>query len=153
MSEYRFSRCTESANAPQRLHWAVIGGDPRFVFNELATAIKAQVHPNALIDAIADLRAVLERIEQCAAVDPSDIKNITRNRDLWEMRFHLDTWGLIIRIYETEVRELPAHIVLLHAHQKVVDVRPEEIADLQNEQIDVATARWIEGRPSAWGLV
>jgi len=152
MTTYRYSRSTEPANAPQFWHWAVLDGDPKAVFRELTGAIRPHVHVNALVDVVAELRAVFERIQTCTALDPDHIKNITRNRDLFEVRFQLAAWGLVVRIYETEIPELPQHVVALLAHQKVVDVGDDEIADLQNAEIDEATRRWVDGRPHYWGL-
>lgn len=150
---YRHSRCTNIENAPQKWHWAAVEGDPKKVWRELVQALSANVHRNAVPDLIGDVKAIFERIEACKAVDPDHIKNITRNRDLWEVRFQLDTWGLVVRIYETEIPELPEHVVALLSHQKVVDVGEDEIADLQNEQIDEATTRWIAGRTAFWGIM
>jgi len=149
---YRVSRCTDGRNAPQHWWWAVVDGDPKRVWRELVAAVRPNVHPNAMPDVVGDIRAVLERVEACQAVDPDDVKNISRNRDLWEVRFQLETWNLVIRIYETEVGHLPEHMVALLAHEKVTDVADDEIADMQNAQIDEATARWVKGQPLNWGI-
>lgn len=99
------------------------------------------------------IRAVIERIEACQAVDPRDVRNITRNRDLFEIRFQLEPWNLVIRIYETEAKHLPQHMVALLAHQKMTDVSDDDIADLQNAEIDTATRRWLDGRSTNWGIL
>lgn len=153
MSQYRHSRCIDPANAPQAWHWAVIQGDPTLVWRELVAAIEPHISKAERPDVIGSIKAVLERVEQCRAVDPDDVRNIERNRDLWEIRFQLEPWDLVIRIYETEISLLPNHIVALLSHEKVVDVAADEIADLQNAQIDEATRRWVSGRASLWGIL
>ena len=80
----RLSRCTDPSNAPQRVHWAVVG-DIR-TERELVTAVARHVARAALPDAIAEIKAVLQRIATCRAVDADDIKNISRERDLFEIR-------------------------------------------------------------------
>lgn len=152
VSDYRYSRCTDSRNAPQVWHWAVVDGDPTVVWREMIDAVRPHVPPMALPEVRADIRVVLERVQACEALDPEDIKNIARDRDLWEIRFQLETWDLLIRIYETEVPDLPNHVVALVAHEKVTDVSDDEIADMQNEQIDRASRRWLDGRSSFWGI-
>ncbi len=149
---YRHSRCVDPVHAPQQIHFASIDGDANFVHHELVNAVRPHVHPNAMPDVVGEMRAVLERIEACRAIDPDHIKNITRNRDLWEIRFQMRSFDLVIRIYETEIGELPRHLVALLAHQKVTDVDEGEIADMQNAEIDEATRRWVHGRSTYWGV-
>jgi hypothetical protein len=148
---YRLSRCTDPSNAPQCVHWAVIGGTR--VERELVTAVAPHVARAALPDVIADIKAVLQRIATCQAVDPDDIKNITWDRNLFEIRFQLEPFGLLIRIYTAEPEELPTHVIALHVHQKVIGVSDTETADLQNSAIDIASRRLALGRPTRWGLV
>lgn len=147
---YRLSRCTDPANAPQSIHWAVI--DDIHVERELVTAVVPHVVRAALPDVVAEIKAVLQRIATCRAVDPDDIKNIARDRDLFEIRFQLPSFGLLIRIYTAELKELPRHVVALHVHQKVIGVSEAETADLQNQQIDLASRRLAQGRATRWGL-
>ena len=148
---YRLSRCTDPSNAPQRVHWAVVG-DIR-AERELVTAVAPHVPHAAIPDAIAEIKAVLQRISTCQAVDPDDIKNISRDRDLSEIRFQLASFGLLIRIYTAEPGDLPSHVIALHVHQKVIGVSDTETADLQNHEIDVASRRLSRGRPTRWGLL
>ena len=148
---YRLSRCTDPSNAPQQVHWAVMG-ETR-VERELVTAVAPHVARAALPDVIAEIKAVLQRIATCQAVDPDDIKNITRDRDLFEIRFQLESFGLLVRIYTAEPEELPRHVIALRVHQKVVGVSDTETADLQNSEIDVASKRLALGRPTRWGLL
>ncbi|PUB21462.1 hypothetical protein C8K30_1145 [Promicromonospora sp. AC04] len=148
--DYRMSRCTDPSNAPQQLHWAVVS-DTR-VERELVTAVLPHVPRAALPDAIADIKAVLQRITTCQAIDPDDVKNITRDRNLFEVRFQLESFGLLIRIYTAELPELPHHVLALHVHQKVIGVTDDETADLQNAEIDIASRRLALGHATRWGL-
>lgn len=147
---YRLSRCTDPCNAPQRVHWAVIG-DTR-VERELVSAIAPHVARAALPDVIAEIRAVLQRIATCQAVDPADIKNIARDRELFEIRFQLASFGLLMRIYTAEPEDLPRHVIALRVHQKVIGVSDAETVDLQNHEIDIASRRFVLGRSTRWGL-
>lgn len=148
----RDSRCLYPANAPQAIHWAVIDGDRRAVVSELETVVRDGVPSKALVDAWADLRALLERFASCLAVDPDDVKPIAQDERLWEMRLNIETYRLFVRIYETEISELPGHIVALRAHKKLVGVDEAETKALQDAEIAVASARWDSGRPHFWGL-
>lgn len=147
----RDSRCCYEANAPQQLHWAVIADDPRHVVEELTTAFKSCVPPEARIDAWADVKAVIERFERCHAVHPDDVKPIMSDPRLWEMRIELETYDLILRVYETEIRELPGKIVALRAHRKAIAGSRRDIRDAQDAEIKVAGDRWDAGRDQFWG--
>lgn len=150
---YRFSRCTDVRNAPQTWHWATIDGDKYKVQRELADAIRTHVPAAARLDVVAEVKSIIERIEACQAIDPDQVQNLARDRNLWEVRFQLQSARLCIRIYVTEIAILPEHIIALLAHRKVVDVGEDEIADLQNEEIDEASRRWVAGRANYWGVV
>lgn len=147
---YRMSRCTDPSCAPQELRWAAV--DDVKTVHELVTAVRPHVPDAALPDVIADIKAVLRRVTTCEAVDPDDVKNISRDRNLFEIRIQLDAWGLLIRIYTAELPELPKVILVLHVHQKVIGVGDSETADLQNAEIDIASRRLTLGRSTRWGL-
>lgn len=153
MSEYRLSRCVEQANAPQQWHWAAIDGDRSVVQRELLAAVKPHVPTGAWPEVRADIKVYIERIEACQAVDPEDIQNISRDRDLFEVRLQLDTWSLVVRIYTTEPRHMPHDVIALLAHRKVVDVAANKIADLQDAEIDEASRRLTAGRVIRWGVL
>ncbi|MER6936698.1 hypothetical protein ABTX24_18725 [Nocardioides sp. NPDC127514] len=119
---------------------------------DLISAVKETVPLAAQPEAKADVAALLERVEQCRAVDPDDVKPIAQHHCIWEMRLDIRTHGLCLRIYETEIAELPAHIVALHAHRKVISGSPEDIRAAQDKEILVASTRWDDGRPQFWGL-
>lgn len=147
----RDSRCLYPVNAPQAIHWARIAGDARAVSQELVAVIRAAVPQAAMTDAVADVRAVLERFEQCRAVDPDDVKPIAQDSRLWEMRIELAAFILLIRIYETEVKELPGQIVALRVHQKQIGPDEASTKALQDAEIAVASQRWSAGYPDLWG--
>jgi hypothetical protein len=120
---------------------------------EFYDAIRQNVDAKAYIDAKAELAAVLERVLSCRAADPGDITNVARFRDLWEIRIQLGSFGLLMRIYETELDVLPVHIVALRAHaKKVAKLDRQQITELQNDEIDIAIRRWQKGRNDLWGL-
>lgn len=153
----RRSRCLSAENAPQRLHWAEIDGDPRLVVNELRAEVEAALpagsSPQLARAVIQDVGAVLEAVKHCTAQDPEDVRSVAMNRDLFEIRIRVAVNGLLIRIYETEDPRLPGHIVLLLAHVKNVSgLTEDEISRLQNEQIEEAVRRWRDGRSTLWGL-
>lgn len=148
--DYRLSRCTVLSNAPQQLHWAVVGDNK--VERALVTAVMPHVARSALPDVIADIKAVLQRITTCQAIDPDDVKNLTRDRNLFEIRFQLDSFDLVVRIYTAELAELPHHVIALRVHQKVIGVTNGETADRQNDEIDIASRRLALGRATKWGL-
>lgn len=151
MSAYRRSRCVDEANAPQHLHWAVIENDPHLVQRELVDALKAHVKPGDQLHALADVRATLETIERCSALEPSQVEAVRRDAALFELKLSFKTWGVLLRIYETEDAQLPHHIVALRSHQKVV-VPEHEISVRQDREIDIASRRLVRGRHDLWGL-
>ena len=150
--EYRHSRCLEKANAPQNVVFACIDGDERTVVREMQDAVRSSVAPEVLADAIGQLRALITRVERCEAVDPDDVRNISRDRDLWELRLDDQAFGVHVRIYVTEIPEFPHLLIALHAHAKFIDGTEEEIAAKQNAAIDEASRRWAAGRHDRWGI-
>lgn len=146
------SRCLYEVNAPQSIHWATVDGDPACVAQELIGVVRAVVPTQHQIDAKADVMAVIERFESCRAIDPDDVVPVARDARLWEMRIELLAYALLIRVYETEIDELPAHIVALRAHRKHVDLTDEEIRAAQDAEIDIASSRYDGGRSVFWGL-
>ena len=150
----RDSRCLYEANAPQAIHWATLQDDPVVsVGAELIAVIRANTRSQVWADVAADVRAILERFQQCVAIDPEDIKPIAQDGRLWEIRIDLTTDGLLLRIYETEIPELPGNIVALLCHHKVVVYGDEaETRRMQDEKIGEARSRWDRGRPTFWGL-
>jgi hypothetical protein len=150
----RDSRCLYIENAPQPIHWAVIPGEPAVkVAVELIGVVRSIVPRAAQVDAGADVIAMLERYSRCVAVDPEDVVPVAQDPRLWEFRLDLTTYGLLLRIYETEIDEVPGHLIALRAHHKiVVDGDDDETKSLQDAEIGVASARWDDGRPTFWGL-
>lgn len=122
------------------------------VWRELIDAVVQHVPQAAWPEVRADIRTNLERIERCQALDPEDVKNVSRDRDLFEVRLQLETWSLLIRIYETEPPAMPHHIIALRSHRKVVNVHSDEIARLQNDEIDIASRRLTAERVNQWGV-
>ncbi|MGP5200001.1 hypothetical protein ACTXKN_12680 [Brachybacterium alimentarium] len=57
-----------------------------------------------------------------------------------------------MRIYETEDPRLPGYLVALRAHQKVVNVSQQDIDQMQNLEIDIASRRWVSGHATLWGI-
>lgn len=147
----RDSRCLYEVNAPQVIHWAEVAGDPRAVSDELVAVVRKVVPTAAMVDAVADVRAVLERFEKCQAVDPDDVKPIAQDNRLWEMRIEISAFTLLIRIYETEVKDLPGQIVALRVHEKQISSNEASIRALQDAEIAIASQRWDAGRPNFWG--
>lgn len=149
---YRESRCCNSDHAPQHIHWAHVDGDPRTVVRELTNAVKNNFPSTQHVDVIGEIRALFELVETCTAVDPKNVKNLDSDRDLWELRVEVRSFDLHIRVYETELGELPREIVALRTHQKVIKDTDQETKELQNAEIAIASRRWAEGRHSLWGL-
>lgn len=151
--EYRPARCLDKANAPQQMHWAPIDGDPRRVSSELAQAIRFFIEGReALEEAMGQMRALIGRVEQCVAVDPEDIVNITRDRELWELRLDDQAQDMHVRVYCTQIAPLPHVLIALHVQAKDVSLPDEEILEAQNDAIDEASRRWRQGREDWWGL-
>lgn len=147
------SRTLDQKFAPQSIHWATVEGDRAAVARELIGVVKAEVAPEVQADAKAEVVALLERYEQCTAVQPDHIKQIRKDPRLWEMRIPAKAYRLLIRIYETEIDELPKHLVALRVHQKeIVQGDAAATRAAQNSEIDVASARWDAGRTTCWGL-
>lgn len=149
----RPSRCLDTDNAPLELQWAVIESDPVFVKRALLLAVKDQVPQAALVDAWGEVQAILQRYEQCLAIDPDDIKPIARHAHLWELRIELEAYGVLLRVYEAEVPELPSSLVALHAHRKVIGATEDETKRAQDVEIFIAIRRFDTGRRDRWGLV
>lgn len=139
-------------NAPQTIHWASVGGDSRAVVDELVAAVKASVPEARVRDTVLDVQALLERIEQCRALDPQDVVPVARHHSLWEIRLNDQASGVHIRIYCAELPDLPHTIVALHAHAKFVGGTEQEIRDQQDQAISLAILRLEAGRKTAWGL-
>lgn len=152
MLNFRRSRCVEPSNAPQHLHWAEIDGDPFAVQREMVDALKASVTADVALHALSDVRASLETIERCCLLEPSQVEAVSRDSSLFEIKLSFEPWNVLVRIYETEDPGLPRNIVALRSHRKMVDVSDEEIRERQNDEIDVARARHMHGRPTLWGL-
>ncbi|MGP5697331.1 hypothetical protein, partial [Brachybacterium alimentarium] len=152
MSLLRSSRCQDASWAPQILHWAVIEGDRRIVVREFTDAIRSAVDPRHFVDAMADIRATLETIERCCATVPGEVEPVARDQNLFELKISFKTWGLLVRIYETEDPRLPGYLVALRAHQKVVNVSQQDIDQMQNLEIDIASRRWVSGHATLWGI-
>lgn len=148
----RPSRCLTEDNAPQSLHWAEVGGDRFVVSTELTDAIRSSVADSMVIEAVQDFRALLERIEQCRAIDPDDVVPVARHPQLWELRVNDQSSGVHIRIYCAELPELPHIVVALHAHAKFVAGTPADIKARQDEAISLAILRLEAGRRTWWGL-
>jgi len=148
-SDYRFSRCTDTRNAPQNLHWAKY--DDIDVEHELVEAVQAVVPAIDIIDTVTEIKAILTRVSSCNALDPEDVKNLSRDKALFEIRFQLDSVGLLLRLYVTEPDLAPHHIVILRAHAKKVGVSIDS-RRLQNREIDEASRRRVKGMPKRWGL-
>jgi len=147
---YRFSRCIDPRYAPQKIHWATV--DDIKVQRELVRAVSETVPRSAIIDAIADINAVLDRVETCEALDPEDVKNITRDRELFEIRINVESFGLLLRLYTVEPNWAPHTIVVLRVHAK--HVTPGEDPNLeQDKEIDEASRRRVNGLATRWGLV
>lgn len=134
------------------LHWAKVGTDPRVVSRELVAAVEASVPAAHKVDAVQDLRALLERVEQCRALDPDDVVPVARHPHLWELRLNDQASGVHVRIYCAEVPELPHDVVALHAHAKFTDGSPSEIKVRQDQAISLAILRFDAGRRDRWGL-
>lgn len=153
LGEYRPSRCTDPSTGRQTMHWATVAGTSNFVQSELVEAVRRSVGKKMQLDVLAEITAVLERVLACQAVDPEDVRNLERCRDLWEIRFQVRSVGLSLRVYTTEVPEAPQHIIALLAHVKrVAGLDSEEIAREQNDRIDEAARRLVAGRRDMWGL-
>lgn len=148
----RQSRCLDPGNAPQEYFWAVIDGDPKAVAKELAAAIRAAVPAEQVVNVAADVNALLERIARCEAVQPDDVKPVTRHDHMYEFKVDDQASGVHLRLYCAEVPELPRHVVVLRVHQKVVEGDDEAIRKQQNAEIDVAIRRLDLGRRTFWGM-
>lgn len=146
------SRCLYEANAPQRIHWACIDGNRAAVVRELFDPVHESLPEAQWVDARAEVRALLERFELCKAHDPEDVKPIAQDKRLWEMRLDVQAYSLQLRIYETELAELPENLVALRAHRKMVDAPADDIKAAQDAEIAIASKRWDDGYPEFWGL-
>lgn len=119
---------------------------------ELFGAVHDALPEAEWVDARAEVKALLERYALCEAVDPEDIKPIAQDSRLWEMRLSVRAYHLELRIYETELPELPANLVALRAHRKAIYSDDADTKAAQDAEIAVASKRWDEGRPEFWGL-
>lgn len=122
------------------------------VSRELSDAIRASVPESHRSDAIGQMRALIQRVEQCLALDPDDVIPVAQHRSLWELRLNDQAFGIHVRVYIAEMPELPHDIVALHSHAKFVDGDDEEIRAKQGAAIGVAIDRWTRGRNTRWGL-
>jgi len=150
-TSYRVSRCTDPRNAPQEIFWAEINGDKYLVRNEFVSSVREMVPVPALKDAIGTIKALLKRVEQCNAVDPKDVVNVARDRELFELRVQAQAFNLLLRFYETEPANAPHTIVMLKAHAKDL-AAPHLMNDEQNREIDEASRRRTLGMKNQWGI-
>lgn len=133
------------------IHWAVVDGDPKAVKRDLLLALRSQVPKEAVIDAWADVNAILDRYRHCLAVDPDDIKPIASDNRIWEFRVELAAYNVLLRVYEAEDDRLPMALVALHAHQKQIGADADDTKHLQDAEIFVAIKRCDLGQADLWG--
>ncbi|HWU31595.1 MAG TPA: hypothetical protein VN108_01910 [Marmoricola sp.] len=150
--EERLSRCLEIANAPQHIHYAPVGGQTDAVVAELVAAIEASVAKRHHEHAVARASLLIDRITDCLAVCPDDVKAVVRYDYMWEYRIDDHAHGIQIRMYGAELPALPNTIVMLHAHAKRLDGTERQIREWQDWAISEAAMRFEAGRKDRWGI-
>lgn len=164
------SRCCDARNAPQKLHWATVGVVIQLPLRELEDALKAAIPDGQLLEVLTWLDATFDRVERCEVTEPKDVKRVRQEPPIWEFRVdlsesalldgallekHLQTavgGGPLIRIYETELDELPGHVVALVSHVKIIAPTDAKTKQLQTSQIRRAETRFQSGRSASWGI-
>lgn len=147
----RPSRCLTPGNAPQKLHWLPVAGDPKVVAQEIQ-ALVDQLKPELRVAAAGSLIALMSRIEECHAIDPDDVVPVASFPYMWEYRVDDQASGIHLRLYGAEIPEYPNTIIVLHAHEKFVDGTAAEIKERQDQAMSLAAMRFIAGKSVSWGL-
>jgi len=145
------SRCVTPQDA--LLNWAYCreeGADP------VGDAFRVCVNGAAPSERMARYGELKQRLNAAARgelnLDPSviELKEVARDPTLWEIRWSLG--GVPWRLYHGEPAVMPRHLLALHFHQKVTEGDDAAIKHAQNQEIDVATLRYVRGAGSRWGV-
>ena len=126
------------------------------VLQELATAIKHPPKSGTLTRAelemrAAEVRALIREAER-GDLAASSWKPVSRDPDLWELRWNWKPAGTLLRAYFHEPPQPSDRTVVAKVHVKSVKGSRRAINDAQDVQIDEATHRIAVGLADRWGL-
>jgi hypothetical protein len=149
MSDFRTSRCETPNDPPLSWHFYVDDAGHSPLTDEILACF------NGLVGSarIARYTAISQRLNAAARgalTWPEELKPVVRDPELWEIRWGFDDeqW----RMYHGEPAQAPGWLISLRFHQKDTRGKQGEQREAQNQEMNVATLRFIEGRPRQWGL-
>ncbi|MFJ6078348.1 hypothetical protein ACIQC0_08575 [Pseudarthrobacter sp. NPDC092419] len=100
---------------------------------------------------LGELDAVIERARFGELVEGEELKPVSADPELWEIRARMN--GKQVRIYHAEPQIYVNLMVGLRAHFKWVDGTQGEIDKVQNTEISRATKRFHDGQEREWRCV
>lgn len=154
------SLCTQLRTKALSLHWATVEGAT--VRAEMVDAIYAAVPPKGSRNAarlrhlrlhlVSEVRAHLRSAAngRLPVGEPEQFEPVRRDPELWEHKWKRTKLGEF-RLYHAEPDAGP-DVVLLRFHRKEIEERDGfTVEDLQDAQMDIATARYAADAERAWG--
>jgi hypothetical protein len=149
VSPIRVSRCTQPQDPP--LIWLnhYDENNTDVIAQEMAAALKAIPLPASELKArYAEITQRLAAASRGELIEGDGLKPIVLDPELWELRWQFGRE--LYRQYHAEPANMPAWLLALRFHRKVVNLEDEgETLSLQNEEINIAQRRRLHLRETS----